>query len=177
MLFDHRLGPNYFTNRVPRRFPTDYLGGLIEDVRRERLLYSVTMTRQWNNQYIMNNWGTHQGKSQGGGMQETQVFKENVQRPTDLDLYSTQARNGIQNLQGKEWQTQNPEHFHPVLVKFMTKFLQKYSTPYFAKELVAGDKTTKDLAKYEGNLHGKRDMCMHHIFEKSRNPNFSFYHA
>ena len=59
----------------------------------------------------------------------------------------------------------------------MAKFLQKYSTPYFAKLLVAGNKTTKDLPKYGGNLHGNRDMCMHHILEKFRNPNFSFYHA
>ena len=59
----------------------------------------------------------------------------------------------------------------------MTKFLQKYSTPYFTKVLVAGDKTKKDLEKYGVNLHGKRDMCMHHILEKCRNPNCSLYHA
>ena len=59
----------------------------------------------------------------------------------------------------------------------MTKFLQKYSTPYFVKVLVAGNKTTKYLSKYGGNLHGKRDMCMYHILEKHRNPNCSFYHV
>ena len=59
----------------------------------------------------------------------------------------------------------------------MAKFLQKHSTPYFAKVLVAGNKTTKDFPKYGGNLHGKRDMYMHSILEKSRNPNFYFYHA
>ena len=80
-------------------------------------------------------------------------------------------------LQGKGWQTQNPEHYHPVLVKFMAKFLQKYSIPYFAKLSVAGNKTTKDLPKYWVNLHGKRDMCMHHILEKCRKPNCSLYHA
>ena len=53
----------------------------------------------------------------------------------------------------------------------------KNSTPYFAKVLVAGNKTTKDLPKYGGNLHGKRDMCMHQILAKFRNPNCSFYHA
>ena len=177
MFFDQRLGTNDFTNRGPRRFPTSDLGGLIEDVRREKFLYSVTMPRQWNNQNNMNTWGTHQGKSQGGNMQATGVFPDNVQRPTYLEPYSTQSRKGIQNLQGKGWQTQNPEHRHLVLLKFMTKFLQKYPTPYFAKVLVAGDKTTKDLEKYGGNLHGKRDMCMHHILEKCRNPNCSFYHA
>ena len=35
----------------------------------------------------------------------------------------------------------------------------------------------KRFSKYGGNLHGKRDMCMHRILEKCRNPNFSFYHA
>ena len=54
---------------------------------------------------------------------------------------------------------------------------EKYATPYFAKVLVAGNKTTKYLSKYGGDLHGKRDMCMHHILEKCRNPNLSFYHA
>ena len=59
----------------------------------------------------------------------------------------------------------------------MAKYLQKYSTPYFAKLLIAGNKTTKYLPKYGVNLHGKRDMCMHHILEKCRNPNCYLYHA
>ena len=46
----------------------------------------------------------------------------------------------------------------------------------FCKGIDRGKKT-KDLPKYGGNLHGKRDMCMHHILEKCRNPNCSFYHA
>ena len=105
-------------------------------------------------------------------MQANGVYSGNVQRPTSLDPYSTQAKKVIQFLQGKGWQIQNPEHRHPLLVNFMANFLQKYSTPYFAKVMVAGNKTTKDFPKYGGNLHGKRDMCMHHIFAKSRNPNF-----
>ena len=104
-------------------------------------------------------------------------FSDNVQMPTSLDPYSTQARKGVQNTQGKGWQTKNPEHRHPVLVKFIAKFLQKYLTPYFSKVMAAGNKTTKNLPKYGGDLHGKRDMCMHHILEKCRNPNLSFYHA
>ena len=52
-----------------------------------------------------------------------------------------------------------------MLVKFMAKFPQKYSTTYFEKVLIAGNKTTKDLQKYGGNLHGKREMRMHHILE------------
>ena len=110
-------------------------------------------------------------------MQATGVFPGNVQRPTTLDPYSTQARKGVKNLQGKGWQTKNLEHHHPVLIKLMEKLVQKYSTPYFAKVLVAGNKATKYLPKYGGNLHGKRGMCMHHILEKNRNPNCSFYHA
>ena len=50
MFLDQRLGPNVLTDRGPRRFPTSELGGLIEDVRRKKLLDSVTMTRQCNNQ-------------------------------------------------------------------------------------------------------------------------------
>ena len=50
LFFDQSLVPNDFTNRGPRRFPTADLGGLIEDVRRNKLLDSVTMPRQWNQQ-------------------------------------------------------------------------------------------------------------------------------
>ena len=42
----------------------------------------------------------------------------------------------------------------------MAKLLQKYSTPYFAKVLIAGNKTVENLPKYGGNLQGKREMCM-----------------
>ena len=84
---------------------------------------------------------------------------------------------GIRNSQGKGWQAQNPEHRHPMLIKFMAKFLQKYAILYFEKLLIAGNKTVRDLPKYWGNLHGKRYMCMHHILEKCRNPNSPFYHA
>ena len=54
------------------------------------------------------------------------------------------------------------------------KVPEKYFAPYFAKVLITGNKTTKYLPKYGGNLHRKRDMCMHHILEKCRNPNFLF---
>ena len=47
------------------------------------------------------------------------------------------------------------------------KVPEKNSTPHFAKVLIAVNKTTKDMTKYGGNLHGKRDMCMDHILENS----------
>ena len=50
--------------------------------------------------------------------------------------------------------------------KIYGKVPAKYSTPYFAKVLVAGNKTTKYLPKYGGKLHGKREIRMHHILEK-----------
>ena len=46
LFFNKRLGPYDFTNRGPRRFPTADLGGLIEDVRRYKILDLVTMPRQ-----------------------------------------------------------------------------------------------------------------------------------
>ena len=45
--FYQRMVPNDFTNRVPRRSPTADLGGLIEDLIRNKFLDSVTMPRQW----------------------------------------------------------------------------------------------------------------------------------
>ena len=81
------------------------------------------------------------------------------------DPYSPPTGNGIrdQRPQGKGWQAPNPEHRHPVFIKFMARFLKKYATPYFAKLLIAGNRTVRDLTKYGGNLQGKRDMCMHYI--------------
>ena len=105
LFFDQRLGPNDFMNNVPRRFPTDDLGGLIEDVRRNKLLDSVTMPRQWNNHQNCNTWATHNGKGQGGNMQANVFFPGAAQRPTDPDPYSTQAGNGnrYQTPQWKGW--------------------------------------------------------------------------
>ena len=84
----------------------------------------------------------------GGVCKKMGFFMGTVQRPTSIDPYSTQSRKGMQNSQGKVWQAQNPEHRHPVIVNFMEKFIQKYSTPYFAKVLIAGNNIVKDLPKY-----------------------------
>ena len=59
----------------------------------------------------------------------------------------------------------------------MERFLQKYSTPYFTKVLIVGNKKVRDYPKFGGNMQGKRDICMQHILAKYMNPNFYFYHA
>ena len=160
------MGSNDFTNRGPRIFPTSDLGGLIEDVRINKFLYSFTMPRQWNNQDNINTWGTHQGKSQGEDMQATGVFPGNVQRPTSLDPYSTQSRKGIQNLQEKGWQTQKPEHRHPVLVKFMAKFLQKIQhlilQKYWSQET-----RKRNIFQNMGETYTVRGKCACIIFWKN----------
>ena len=176
LFFGQRVGLNYFTNKGPIISPTAYLGGLIEDVRSDKLLDSVTMTRQWNNQDTENNWATHHGKGHGGNMQANGVFSGAVQIPKGPDPYSSPTVNGIidQKPQGKGWQAPNPEHCHSVFIKFMARFLQTYSTPYFAKVLIAGHKTVRYLPKYWGNLQGKIYMCMYYILEKCMNPNCTF---
>ena len=87
LFFDQRLAPNDFTNRGPIILPTTDLGGLFEDVRCKKLLDSVTIPRQWNNQENVKTWGTHHDKIQGGNMQANGVFPGTVQRPTSLDPY------------------------------------------------------------------------------------------
>ena len=72
--FYQRLGPNDFMNKGPRRFPAADLGGLIKGVRRNKLLDSVTISRQWNNQENENKWATHHGKGQGGGGVMQSIF-------------------------------------------------------------------------------------------------------
>ena len=52
----------------------------------------------------------------------------------------------------------------------------KYTTPYFAKLLIAGNKTVRYLPKYGGNLQGKIDMFMKHILENAWKK-CPFYHA
>ena len=110
LFFDQWLGPNNFTNGGPIISPTSDLELLIEDVRRNTFLNSVTMPRKCNNQDIVNTWETHHVKIQGGNMQENGVFPGAVQRPTCLDPYSTQSRKWIedQNSQGKGCQAQKP---------------------------------------------------------------------
>ena len=66
------------------------------------------MPRHWNKQYNVNTWATHHVRIQGVNMQANGVFPSIVQKPTSLDPYSTQARNGMQNSQGKGWQAKNP---------------------------------------------------------------------
>ena len=61
LFFDQRLGPNDFMNKIL---------GLIEYVRRNKLLYLVTMPRKCNNQNTGNHWATHEGKGKGDNMQE-----------------------------------------------------------------------------------------------------------
>ena len=58
----------------------------------------------------------------------------------------------------------------------MAKFLKNIQHIISKKYWSRGGKT-KDFPKYGGNLHSKRDMCMHHILAKSRNTNCSLYHA
>ena len=137
------------------------------------------MPRQWKNQENGNNWATNHGKGQGGNMQVNGVFTGAVQIPKVPDPYSTQAENGTtdQTPQWKGCQAPRPEHCHPVLIKFISRFLQKYATPYFKKVLLAGNKTVRDSTKHGGYLQGKRYMRMHHILEKFMNPNCSLYHA
>ena len=174
LFFGQRLGPNDFTNKGPIIFLTSDLGRFIEDVRRNKLLDSVTIPRQWNNQDTRNNWATHQGKVHGGNMQANGVFTGAVQMPNGLDPYSLPTVNGIryQKLQGKGWQAPNPEHRHTVFIQFMARFLQKYATPYFSKLLIVGNKAVRDFPKYGANLKGKRYMCIYHILEKCMNPNY-----
>ena len=124
-VFDQRLGPNGFTNRGPRRFRIADLGGLIEDLRHNKLLYLVTIPRQWNNQDNVNTWETHHGKIQGVNMQANGGFIGTFQNPTSLYPYSTQARKEIKNSQGKGWQAQKPEHHHPVVIYGCLRRLQR----------------------------------------------------
>ena len=66
-VFWSTAGKKRFTNRGTRSFPRVDLVGLIEDVRRNKFLNSVTMPRQWDHQDNINTRVTHQGKIQGGG--------------------------------------------------------------------------------------------------------------
>ena len=74
LFLNQRLGPNGFTNKGPRRFPTCDLGGLIEDVPHNNLLDLVTMLSQWNNQDNENDWATHHIKGHGVNMQANVFF-------------------------------------------------------------------------------------------------------
>ena len=179
MFFGQCLGPNDFTNKGPRGFPTANLGFLVEDVQRNKLLDSITMSRQWITQDHGNNWYTHHYKGQGASIQANGEFSGDVPMPRVPYPYPMPSVNttGSQTPKGGGWKAPSPEHFHPVFIKFMARFLQKYATHFFAKVLIAGNKTVRGFPKFGGNIQVKRDMCMHYILAKYMNPNFAIYHA
>ena len=109
-VFGQRLGPNDLKNKGPRIFPMDDLGGLIKDLRRNKLLDLVTILRQWNNQDNGNNWETHHGKGRGGNMQANGGFFGVIKMPKGPDPYFPPIINGTiyQTLQGKVLQAPNP---------------------------------------------------------------------
>ena len=135
LFFDQRLGPNNFTNKGPSILPTADLGVLTKDVWRNKLLGLVTIPRQWNNQDNGNSWEKHHGKGHRDNIQENGAFSDAVPMPKSTDPYSLPAVNvtGNQTPKGRGWKAPIPEHHHPVFIKFMASFLQKYATPYFEK--------------------------------------------
>ena len=177
LIFDIRLGPNDCTNRVPRRFPTADLRGLIEDIRQNKFLDSVTIPRQWNNQDNLNTWGTHQGKTQGGVCKQMVFFQATSKGQQVQTLIQHKQERKCKIHQGRDGRHKTQNTAIQCSSNLWQIFCKEYSTPYFAKVLVAGNKTIKYLPKYGGNLHGNRDMCMHHILEKCRNQNCQFYHV
>ena len=126
LLFDQRIGPNNFTNNGPKKPPTAYLGGLIEDVRRKNLLDSVTMPGKFNTKDHGKNWSTHhdkgkgergKGKGQGAISQSNGSFYGAVPMTRGTEYYSQVSGNltGEQSPQGRGWKDTSPEHLHPVL--------------------------------------------------------------
>ena len=114
--------------------------------------------------------GNPPGQELGGEYASNWFFSRQRTKAYKFRLLFNTSKNRNIKFTREGMAEKNTEYLHPVIVRFMAKFRQKYSTPYFAKVLVAGKKTTKDLPKYEGNLHGKRDTCMHQILEKCTNP-------
>ena len=152
MFFDQRLEPNNFTNRAPRRFPTADLGGLISNVRRNTFMDSVTMTRQWNKQDNVNTWVTHHGKTEGGNMQENGIFPGNVQMPTILDPYSTQARKGMKNSQGEGMADTKPRTPPSSAPQIYGKVPAKIFHTLFCKGIDRRKQDNKIFAKIWGKI-------------------------
>jgi len=174
--FGMRLGPNDFTNGGPGLYPTVELGGLIEDVRRNRPLESVTLPRQWK--FQENSFGSNMALGQGSNHNHN-AFGGNQHRPQGQDPFSPPVSSGqaTKPLQGKGWVPPSPDPRHPFFINFMGKFLQRYGTPYFTKVLIAGNKKVGNLPRYGGNMQGKRDVCYHHLLAKCTNQNCKFHHA
>ena len=126
--------------------------GLIQDVQLNKLLDYVTMLSQWNTQDRGHNWSTHHVKGQGDSSQSNGVFSGAVPISRGLDHYAQPSVNltRAQTPQGMVCQELFLEHSHPFFIKFMARFLQKYLTPYFAKVLIAGNKTVPDLPEFGG---------------------------
>ena len=135
------------------------------------------MPRQWNNQENINTWVTHRGKSQGGDMQATGVFTR--QRPKAnmfRTLFNTSKKGNTQFT--REGMIDTQFRILPSSARqIYGKVLEKIFHTLFRKGTGRRKQDNKDFPNYGGKIHSKRDMCMHHILEKCRNPNCSFYHA
>ena len=151
-LFYQRLGPNDFTNRGPRRFPTADLGGLIEDVRRKKFLDSVTMPRQWNHQENINTWVTHQVNSQGGGMQTNRVYSGNVQRPKSLNPYATDATKRKTTFTGERMSETKSRTLPSSACQIYGKVPAKIFNTSFRKSTSCRKQNNKIFAKILGKL-------------------------
>ena len=103
MFFGQQLGPNDFTNKGPRIFFTSDLGGLIDNVRTNKLLDSVTIPMQQNTKDQRNNWYTHHVNGQRDSSKSIGEFYGAVPMPSDTDLYSQPPGNitVLQTLQGR----------------------------------------------------------------------------
>ena len=93
-------------------------------------------------------------KGQGDISQSNGEFYSAVSMPRGPDPYLNPSGNttGEKTPQGKGWQALIPENRHPFFIKFMARFLQKYTKPYFAKVLIAVNKTLQDFSKFGGSL-------------------------
>ena len=155
MFFAQRLGPDDFVNGGPRKFPMAELKGLIDDVRQNNPLDSVTITGRWyfNNEgifgYNKNGTITHGLGSKATG-QRSQQIQDNLGEdlgaqsppPKGPDPCTTTSGVILQNFlsggrqgQGSGCQSLTPDPLHPTFHYIMNRFLHSFVGLYLMKVL------------------------------------------
>ena len=141
-----------------------------------KILDSVAMPRQWNNQENVNTWVTHHGNIQRGNIQANGIFRDLPKSNEYRPLFKTRKKGDSEFTRGGMAGAKPitpPSSAHQIHGKVTAKILHTV----FCKIINRRKQDSEIFKKYWGHLHGKRYMCMNHILEKCRNPNCSFYHA
>ena len=111
--------------------------------------------------------GNPPGKDLRGEYASKWVFPGNVQMPKHLYPYSTQARKGMQNPQGKGWQTQKPRTLPSSARQIYGKFSAKNIPHLILQRYWSRETRQQNICQNMGETYMLKGTCACIIFCKN----------